>query len=101
MLRYGLCSLLFMFMLTGCAASMPPIRTEASVDLSKFMGDWYVIANIPTFIEKGRQQRDYVWIMARTPQIPDADYQALLTLLADEGYDISKIQKVPQQWPEP
>jgi len=23
------------------------------VDLSRFMGDWYVIANIPTFIEKG------------------------------------------------
>jgi apolipoprotein D and lipocalin family protein len=24
-----------------------------SVDLERFMGDWYVIANIPTFIEKG------------------------------------------------
>jgi len=24
-----------------------------NVDLSRFMGDWYVIANIPTFIEKG------------------------------------------------
>ena len=23
------------------------------VDLERFMGDWYVIANIPTFIEKG------------------------------------------------
>lgn len=24
-----------------------------NVDLNRFMGDWYVIANIPTFIEKG------------------------------------------------
>jgi apolipoprotein D and lipocalin family protein len=30
----------------------PPIRTEESVNLERFMGDWYVIANIPTFLEK-------------------------------------------------
>lgn len=24
-----------------------------NVDLNRFMGDWYVIANVPTFIEKG------------------------------------------------
>ena len=27
--------------------------TVAKVDLPRFMGDWYVIANIPTFIETG------------------------------------------------
>lgn len=31
---------------------MKPIKTEPSVDIDRFMGDWYVIANIPTFIEK-------------------------------------------------
>jgi apolipoprotein D and lipocalin family protein len=30
---------------------MKPIETVDYVDLSRFMGDWYVIANIPTFIE--------------------------------------------------
>jgi len=35
---------------TGCQ-SMPPIHTVASVDIERFMGDWYVIACIPTFIE--------------------------------------------------
>lgn len=176
MLRYGLFNILLMFGLAGCATSHPPIRTEASVDLNAFMGDWYVIANIPTFIEKGahnavesyamnedgsiattfrfrkdsfdgeqktyhptgyvnddgsnaiwgmqfiwpikadyrivylnsdytqtiigRQQRDYVWIMARTPEIPEQDYADMLQLLDQQGYDISKIQKVPQQWPE-
>lgn len=28
------------------------IRTEAHVDIERFMGDWYVIASIPTFVEK-------------------------------------------------
>ncbi len=29
-----------------------PITTVDYVDIERFMGDWYVIANIPTFIEK-------------------------------------------------
>ena len=29
------------------------MKTVEFVDLERFMGDWYVIANIPTFIEKG------------------------------------------------
>ena len=28
------------------------MKTVTFVDLKRFMGDWYVIANIPTFIEK-------------------------------------------------
>jgi len=31
---------------------MKPIHTVEKVDLKRFMGDWYVIASIPTFIEK-------------------------------------------------
>ena len=31
----------------------PSIRSAESVELDAFMGDWYVVANIPTFIEKG------------------------------------------------
>ena len=38
--------------LGGCASqSLPPISTVTQVDLQRFMGDWYVIAAIPTFIE--------------------------------------------------
>jgi apolipoprotein D and lipocalin family protein len=48
----------------------------------------------------GRNKRDYVWIMARTPEIPEADYQRLLTELAAQGYDLSKLRKVPQRWPQ-
>lgn len=45
----------------------------------------------------GRNQRDYVWIMARTPAIPEADYSTLGSLIADQGYDISRLVRVPQQ----
>jgi apolipoprotein D and lipocalin family protein len=156
------------------SAPLPPIATAPQVDLDRFMGDWYVIANIPTWIERnaynavesyrrnpdgtvattftfrkggfdgpekryhptgyvfdtesnavwgmqflwpikadyrivyvdpaytrtiiGREKRDYVWIMARQPSIPEEDYARLLALLAEQGYDTSKIRKVPQQW---
>jgi apolipoprotein D and lipocalin family protein len=159
--------------LAACS-SPPPIRIAPAVDLERFMGDWYVIANIPTWIERdahnavesyrlaqdgtvattfsfrkgsfegevttyhptghildresnavwgmqflwpiqadyrivfvdesysqtviGRTARDYVWLMARTPEIPHSDYQRFLTLIAQEGYDVSKVRKVPQRW---
>jgi apolipoprotein D and lipocalin family protein len=159
--------------LAGCKSPHPPIATVDRVDLERFMGDWYVIGNIPTFLEKeacnalenyrsnrdgsidttftfnkgaldgpekkytprgfvldkksnavwgmrfvwpfksdyrivylnsdysqtivGREARDYVWIMARTPAISDADYQQLLDLVKREGYDTSLVRKVPQR----
>ncbi len=46
----------------------------------------------------GREARDYVWIMARTPAIPETDYQAILGFLAEQGYDVARIQRVPQRW---
>ncbi|MDH5368607.1 MAG: lipocalin family protein [Gammaproteobacteria bacterium] len=41
-----------MVSLIGCT-SYKPIKVERYVDLDRFMGDWYVFANIPTFIEEG------------------------------------------------
>ena len=50
----GPLALLTLLMLTACgAAERRPMDTVPQVDLPRFMGDWYVIANIPTFIEKG------------------------------------------------
>jgi len=42
---------LLALILNGCA-ELPPIKTVDSVDLQRFMGDWYVIACIPTILEK-------------------------------------------------
>lgn len=38
--------------LTACS-SVEPLKAVDHVDIERFMGDWYVIANIPTSIEKG------------------------------------------------
>ena len=40
------------FTLSACS-SMEPLKPVDQVDIDQFMGDWYVIANIPTYIEKG------------------------------------------------
>lgn len=169
-------ALFFSLFMVGCAHSLPRLKTVDQVDLKRYMGPWYVIACIPTFIETkaynaveeytllddgsidtvftfhqgsfdgpkkrynprgfvvdkinnstwgmrfiwpfkaeflityltpdysqtiiGRNKRDYVWIQARTPQIPDADYESLLKMLSEQGYDISKVRKVPQRWPD-
>lgn len=160
--------------LAGCAGKGPEMKTVDYVDIDRFMGPWYVIANIPTFLEKeahnavetyslnddgtiatnftfrkggfdgkakeynpkafvldeqtnarwgmrfvwpvkadyrivyldddytqtiiGRQDRDYVWIMARTPEISDQDYDQLVAFVESLGYDVSKLQRVPQRW---
>ena len=46
----------------------------------------------------GREKRDYVWVMARTPVIPGGEYAALVKEIAAWGYDASKLRKVPQRW---
>ncbi|MDR0181940.1 lipocalin family protein [Lysobacter sp. UC] len=38
--------------LCGCAHTAPTVPTVATVDLPRFMGDWYVIAHIPSFPER-------------------------------------------------
>jgi len=160
-------------LLAGCQ-SAPPMKTVDYVDLERFMGDWYVIANIPTFVEKGahnavetyrladdgtiettftfrkdgfdgaqktynprgfvvdresnalwgmqfiwpfkgdyriiylddgyqttvigRQKRDYVWLMARSPTPAAADYERAVEAIREAGYDLERLQRVPQRW---
>lgn len=161
--------------LSACGTTLPPLKTVDYVDIQRFMGDWYVIAYIPTSLEIGaynaiesyrldadgtiattftfrkggfdgplktykprgfivntttnatwgmrfvwpfkaeylitylnddytqtlvaRNKRDYVWIMAREPEIPEADYSRIVDMIKAEGYDTSKLIKVPQYWP--
>lgn len=162
-------------MVQGCSSmDTTPLKTVDRVELERFMGDWYVIANIPTFLEReaynaiesyrlredgsiattftfrkggfsgprktfhptgyvldkrsnavwgmqflwpikadyriiyltpdysqtviGRNKRDYLWIMARTPKIAQQDWDAIMERIAAQGYEVSRIQKVPQRW---
>ena len=161
--------------LAGCT-SMPnqlPLRTVDHVNLSQFMGDWYVIGTIPWFVEKnnvgtmdiyklrpdgkidiryafhkksleaprqemkatatvvntktnaewavqflwpfkapflvidlspdyrhttiGYPDRSLIWIMSREPVMSEKDYTAALESARSQGYDISRIVKVPQK----
>lgn len=50
--RYSAVLLAIFSSVAGCASQqLQPIKPVDTVELSKFMGDWYVIACIPTFIE--------------------------------------------------
>ncbi len=174
-LQYIIITLL-LALASGCTEEGgTPMDTVDRVDLERFMGDWYVIANIPTFVEKGaynpvesyalnedgtiattftfhqdgfdgpvktyhptgfvrdtqtnalwgmqfiwpfkadyrivwlepdysitviaRAKRDYLWIMARKPEIPADKYDEILAFVGELGYDTSKIEKKPQRWP--
>jgi apolipoprotein D and lipocalin family protein len=46
----------------------------------------------------GRQKRDFVWIMARDANISEEDYDMLLGVVESLGYDVSKVERVPQKW---
>jgi apolipoprotein D and lipocalin family protein len=46
----------------------------------------------------GRNKRDFVWIMARTPSISEEDFAVLEQMIREQGYDTSELKRVPQQW---
>jgi apolipoprotein D and lipocalin family protein len=46
----------------------------------------------------GRDKRDYVWLMARNPELPFDQYEKAVKFIVDAGYDRSQLQRVPQRW---
>jgi apolipoprotein D and lipocalin family protein len=48
-----------------------------------------------------RSARDYVWIMARTPELPAAEYDELVRAVKELGYDPARLRRVPQRWGQP
>ena len=50
----------------------------------------------------GRTARDYVWVMARTPEVDDAAWARLTAVVKKAGYDPALLRRVPQRWgPKP
>lgn len=149
-----------------------PLKPVPYVDLDRYMGRWYMIANIPYFAEAGNvavyveysrrddgtyadkytardsfdlppfvknghfeitnpvtnaegritflppiwqdfavvfldddyrhtviahPSRNYAWVFAREPRMSDSVYQAALAALADNGFDVTRVLKIPQQ----
>jgi lipocalin len=44
----------------------------------------------------GSSSPDYLWILSRKPGLPDDIYEMLLEKAGNRGYDLGKLQKVPQ-----
>ena len=100
----------------GCSTStterlrLPPLQTVAHVDLSRYLGTWYEIANFPQSFQRGctdlsddysyavvgHPDRDYLWILARTPTMADATYQSVVTRLQAQGYETSRLVRTLQ-----
>jgi len=55
---FRLLSLITILLLVGCTSpaprERPPLAAAPMVDLSRFMGTWYVIAHVPYFFEEGK-----------------------------------------------
>lgn len=47
-----------------------------------------------------RQARDYVWLMAREPQLDEKRWQTMLQRIEAMGYNLDEFVRQPQQWPE-
>ena len=64
----------------------------------------YLVSHIdPDYTETiiARTKRDYVWVMTRAPEISAERLAALEARVADMGYDLAELRRVPQRWPDP
>jgi len=48
-----------------------------------------------------RSQKDFLWLFSRSPEMSDAELARYTQLIASWGYDVTKLSRVPQQWPNP
>jgi apolipoprotein D and lipocalin family protein len=83
----------------------PPLNSEWKMKFFWFLpaGDYLIIDVDPDYTRTiiAVPDRRWVWLMARQPSIPDADYQAMLDVLTRAGFDAGRVQRVPQRWAEP
>lgn len=71
-----------------------------NVKFFKIFSIKYVILDLdPNYewVVVGHPSRNYGWVLARAKTLSERTYQVALKSLSDQGYDISKFQKVPQQ----
>jgi apolipoprotein D and lipocalin family protein len=63
-----------------------------------FSADYLVIDLDPDYrwAVIGHPSRNLLWVLARDRQLPDTTYQALVARTAIQGYDPTRITKVPQ-----
>ncbi|MDT8439077.1 MAG: lipocalin family protein [Wenzhouxiangellaceae bacterium] len=64
-------------------------------------GDYQVMALDSGYrwVMVGNPSREYLWVLARTPQLSEDTLQALLAEAAAQGFDIERVQRTRQEWP--
>ena len=67
-----------------------------------FKGEYRIVHLEPDYSVTiiARNKRDYVWLMAREPEMSDADFARYRQMIGDMGYDLADFKRHPQQWPE-
>lgn len=63
-----------------------------------FKGKYWIIdlAEDYSYAVVGHPNRQYLWILSRTPEMPEALYEQILGRLKAQNFDISKLQRTPQ-----
>jgi len=63
-----------------------------------FRGDYWIIdlAGDYSYAVVGAPDRNYLWILSRTPQMDEGLYQEIVKRCADKGFDINKLVKTDQ-----
>jgi len=63
-----------------------------------FKGDYWIIelADDYSYAVVGHPNREYLWILSRTPQMEEATYNDLLKRISNKKFDINLIQKTVQ-----
>jgi apolipoprotein D and lipocalin family protein len=61
-------------------------------------GNYWVIDLDPNYqwVAVSEPQREFLWILSRTPKMEPSVYQALVARLAANGFDIGKLELSPQ-----
>lgn len=64
-----------------------------------FWGDYWIIELGPEYEYSvvGHPSRDYLWILARAPTLPETTYQRILEGLRRRGYDTSRLVRTRQK----
>lgn len=70
--------------------------TNARLEVSffrPFWGDYWIIdlSDDYSYAVVGHPGRDYLWILARTPTMPEATYQGIVERLQAQGYETSRL----------
>jgi len=66
--------------------------------ISQVWGDYWILG-LPVdyrYVVVGEPSREYLWILSRTPQMSEEDYQAAVSVAVANGYDAARLVRTPQ-----